>query len=75
MQQRRLDKSRGELSALAGRLDALSPLRVLSRGYALVRDEKGQAVTDVGALRPGQQVAIRGAEASALAEILKVDAV
>ena len=74
-QKARLDKSRGELSGLAGRLDALSPLRVLSRGYVLVRDEKGQAVTDVGTLRPGQQVAIRGAEASALAEILKVGAV
>lgn len=74
-QKARLDKSRGELSGLAGRLDALSPLRVLSRGYALVCDETGRAVTDVGALRPGQQVAIRGAGASALAEILKVDAV
>ena len=39
---RNQEKSRAKLSALAGKLDALSPLRILSGGYAAV--EYGSAL-------------------------------
>ena len=39
-----LTEPRRSLSALAASLDALSPLRVLGRGYAMVTDEAGQVL-------------------------------
>jgi exodeoxyribonuclease VII large subunit len=57
---RRLDRAAGELGALATRLDALSPLRVLDRGYALttcgervVRAARDVAIGDAIELRLG----------------------
>ena len=38
---RQLDRSRARLSEGGARLDALSPLRVLERGYAVARDASG----------------------------------
>ncbi len=71
-EQAHLEKNRGALSVLAGKLDSLSPLRVLSRGYAVVYDGKGSAVEDAEMLSPGEVVTIRAASGSALAEILEV---
>ncbi len=68
----RLEKGRGELSLLAGRLDALSPLRVLARGYSVVVDPAGRALPDTGTLQPGQVVAIRAEKGTATAEILGI---
>ena len=38
------------------RLDAMSPLKVLSRGYAFAQDASGAIVTDAAALAPGDQL-------------------
>lgn len=66
-----LDKNKGALSVLAGKLDTLSPLRVLSRGYSVVYREGGTAVVDAGALTPGEVVTIRASKGQAKAEILE----
>ena len=44
----------GRIEATAIRLRAVDPSRVLARGYALLRDADGRAVSSVGELRPGQ---------------------
>ena len=44
---------RGDLAAAAARLNALSPLATLSRGYAVARDATGQALTSARQFRPG----------------------
>jgi exodeoxyribonuclease VII large subunit len=38
---RNVGEKRRKFSALAASLDAMSPLKVLSRGYAVVRNEQG----------------------------------
>ncbi|MGH7838359.1 MAG: exodeoxyribonuclease VII large subunit, partial [Candidatus Binataceae bacterium] len=55
-----LDAGRARLAAEARRLDAVSPLRVLERGYAMVTDPRdGRVVTDARAVAPGDELAIR----------------
>src|SRR5206468_4069695 len=43
----RLERQHHRLSAVSGRLDALSPLRILARGYALARDAEGRVLKRV----------------------------
>ena len=51
--ERTLRRGRVELAGRAGRVDAMSPLKVLSRGYAIAKAE-GRAVTTVEQVQPGQ---------------------
>lgn len=51
--ERTLRRGRVELAGLAGRVDAMSPLKVLSRGYAIAKHED-RAVTTVEQVQLGQ---------------------
>ena len=55
----RLDRSRALLTAHSARLDALSPLRVLGRGYAVARDENGRVLKRVAQLPAGKEFRLR----------------
>lgn len=55
---RRLDRARGQLAPLAGRLQAMSPLGVLERGYAIATVE-GRIVSDVQEVSVGDQLTVR----------------
>jgi exodeoxyribonuclease VII large subunit len=57
--QRRLENSGALLTAHSARLDALSPLKVLARGYAVVRDEKGRVLKQVKQLPAGREFKLR----------------
>jgi exodeoxyribonuclease VII large subunit len=58
------DRSRSRLAEFGGRLDSLSPLAVLGRGYALVRRARdGAIVRTVADVSAGERLAIRVAEA------------
>jgi exodeoxyribonuclease VII large subunit len=48
---RAVERRRARISALGGRLDALSPLATLSRGYAVARGLDGRALTSIQAFR------------------------
>jgi exodeoxyribonuclease VII large subunit len=45
---------RAALDAVGGKLDALSPLKVLRRGYSVARDDAGHVLKRVGDFRPTQ---------------------
>src|SRR5262249_7216338 len=47
---------------VAARLDALSPLKVLDRGYALVRAEDGAGVASGARVAPGRPLRVRLAD-------------
>lgn len=55
----RLEDKRGRLAVAAASLDALSPLAVLKRGYALARNEAGQALRNARDVQVGEQVNLR----------------
>jgi exodeoxyribonuclease VII large subunit len=56
---RRTDRAAGSLRTLTGRLDSLSPLAVLARGYAVCWNENRTAVVrDAGSLTAGDQVTV-----------------
>lgn len=44
------------LARLAAQLDALSPLAVLARGYAIARGADGHVLRDATSLAPGDEV-------------------
>jgi exodeoxyribonuclease VII large subunit len=67
-----LRRRRTGLRELEARLRALSPLAVLGRGYALVRDEAGKVVRRAASLAPGQAVAVRLQEGSLRARVEEV---
>lgn len=57
--ERLLERSGARLSAGAARLDALSPLRVLERGYAVARDANGRVLRRVAQFIPGSPFRLR----------------
>jgi exodeoxyribonuclease VII large subunit len=59
---RLLDRSRLRLAATGGRLDALSPLAVLERGYAIARDPDGRVLRRAAEARKGQELSVRLAD-------------
>jgi exodeoxyribonuclease VII large subunit len=52
-------RRRRAVEALAGRLDGLSPLACLARGYAIATGPGGQVLTDAGQAVVGERVALR----------------
>ncbi len=50
---------RARAEGAGGRLEAVSPLAVLKRGYVVVSDASGHALTESGQVRPGQRLRLR----------------
>jgi len=67
--ERRLERHRLALAVTSGRLDALSPLRVLARGYALARDAEGRVLKRVAQLPPGLPFRLRVSDGEVAARV------
>ena len=50
---------RKRLETSAARLDAMSPLKVLSRGYSITENNRGAAIVSASSLHPGDHITIR----------------
>lgn len=71
--QRLLRPYQRQLTHAAATLDALSPLRVLGRGYSLVQTSEGHVVTDAAQLKQNDLVTLRLRKGSAHAQVISVD--
>ncbi len=56
---RDLSRQRERLARLAAALDAMSPMKVLGRGYAIARKEDGSLISSVRDGRPGERFSLR----------------
>ncbi len=56
--QARVGKDRASLRLATGRLQALSPLAILERGYAICRDSHGTIVTGAASVSAGDRVSV-----------------
>lgn len=54
-----MTRKKNEYLRAAAKLDALSPLKVLSRGYAIAMDEDGRAVKDSSGVCAGDKLTVR----------------
>ena len=66
-----LKDSRNKLAALAGKMDALSPLRVVSRGYALV-ENNGKIVKSTSDVSINDQLLLKISDGTVVAGVLEV---
>lgn len=55
-QQGQLSRAERNLAVLSGKLDALSPLKVLARGYAVAKDAQGRSLVSTALVQPGDLV-------------------
>ena len=58
----RVQSRRAALARAAGKLDSLSPLAVLSRGYALAFDDRGHLVQRASQVAAGDTIDVRLAD-------------
>ncbi|MBQ9692274.1 MAG: exodeoxyribonuclease VII large subunit [Clostridia bacterium] len=54
----KLAAAKGDFAALAGKLNALSPLAVLTRGYSAVYGDGGEVLTSVSSVKEGDAVRV-----------------
>jgi exodeoxyribonuclease VII large subunit len=54
----RLQHNRTRFEVAVGKIDALSPLAILHRGFSLCRDEKGTIIKNASDVDPGEQIRI-----------------
>src|SRR5438128_410668 len=62
---------RSQLEQLAGRLEALSPMAILDRGYALVFDASGKLLKDAAKVSAGDEISARLARGEIRATVTK----
>jgi exodeoxyribonuclease VII large subunit len=66
-----LQRARARCSGTEGRLQTLSPLAVLNRGYALVFAPDGKLVREAGAVDPGTLITTRFAHSSLTSQVME----
>jgi len=70
---RKLERWRSRIEGLAGRLDALSPLGTLRRGYAVPLSEEGRVLRGIEAFAPGDSVRLRVVDGRVGCEVTEVE--
>lgn len=67
-----VEKRQRQFAALSGRLDALSPLKVLARGYAVATRQE-LVLHSVAQLSPGEEIRLRLSDGTALCAVERIE--
>lgn len=67
-----LHEKRQHFVRLTAKLDAMSPLKVLSRGYGMALNENGDVVKSASSVRVGENITLRLSDGAVKAEIREV---
>ena len=70
--QRLLKPFEAEVARAAATLDALSPLKVLGRGYAIAKDKDGHVLSDAGKAQVGDEVTVMLGRGSLVADVKEI---
>ena len=70
LQRRLLDRQRSRTADLAGRLHALSPLRVLARGYAVAFRASGAVLLSAADASPGERLHLELADGALAVDVI-----
>ena len=66
---RTVERKNRQFIELTSKLDAMSPLKVLTRGYALVRREDGMVLKSVRQVEPGERIKVSLSDGSLTAAV------
>lgn len=64
-----MERRQQGLAALAGKLNALSPLAVLQRGYAVAENGSGEVTTSAAAFDTGEKITVKFADGAVMATV------
>ena len=71
-QQRSIDRKKQSFIGLTAKLDAMSPMKVLTRGYAMTQTDSGEVIRSVKQVTPGTSVQISLSDGSVKATVTDV---
>ena len=71
-QERLLARTNQRFVGCVAKLDAMSPLKVLSRGYAMAQGEDGRVLRSVSQTEPGQTITVRFSDGSVSATVTSI---
>lgn len=70
--QQLLNGKRERFVRLTAKLDAMSPLKVLSRGYSMATDGQGELIKSVGGVSVGDRITVTFSDGAAVTEVQEV---
>lgn len=69
---KRTDKARAQLAGVAAKLEALSPLAVVARGYGVVTDKDGNGIKSVDGTKAGENIKVIMSDGSINATVVEI---
>ena len=70
--ERAVSARRHEYVRLAAALDAMSPLKVFSRGFSLASNGQGEILRSVSGVRPGEELQVRLADGTVKSTVTEI---
>ena len=71
-QNQNIHRNHNRYIALTAKLDAMSPLKVLTRGYAMASTEDGNLIRSVSQVEPGERITVQISDGSLSATVMEV---